>query len=553
MKAYRNFIAVSLLLAILLPPIACQNRQSPDKQSASNTPAAKKDSLLSQNGLEDPSIPGGFSTQKTLHFDSTAIPAFFKSYPALAPLQKDMQKFYADRGFAYAWYDTKGLIEQADNLYNRVINIADEGLPDKIPYKDSLIHLFNDDREALNHANAANELMLTAQYFNYARFAWGGLSESQTKSMDWFLPRKKLNLPALMDSLLKDQSSTLIQKGYVYRQYDLLRKYLARYRAIAAQNDWPNILPGKKPFSKGDSTGAIAIIRKKLFQFGDLSDNSGSAVYDSVLENGVKNYQTRLGIKQDAVIGPSTIRELNKPLLSSIRQIMVNMERSRWVPVSLDRDYLVVNIPAFQLFVFQKDSLLFSMNAVVGKSVHKTVIFNGKLQYVVFSPYWNVPSGIMKNEVLPGIRRNPNYLKNHNMEWSGKTVRQRPGPANPLGKVKFLFPNQYDIYLHDSPSKGLFNEDTRAFSHGCIRLADARKLAIYLLRNDPAWTIPNIDREMNSGKEKWVTLKDQVPVFIAYFTAWVDSQGRLNWRKDIYNRDERLAATLFENTKQPKK
>lgn len=193
------------------------------------------------------------------------------------------------------------------------------------------------------------------------------------------------------------------------------------------------------------------------------------------------------------------------------------------------------------------------MNAVVGKSVHKTVIFNGKLQYVVFSPYWNVPSGIMKNEVLPGIRRNPNYLKNHNMEWNGKTVRQRPGPANPLGKVKFLFPNQYDIYLHDSPSKGLFNEDTRAFSHGCIRLADARALAIYLLRNDPAWTIPNIDREMNSGKEKWVTLKDQVPVFIAYFTAWVDSQGRLNWRKDIYNRDERLAATLFDNTKLPKK
>lgn len=336
MKVYRHYIAVSLLLAAILLPFACQNRQSPDKQSANDTPAITKDSLLAKKQQEDPSIPGGFSPQKTLHFANTALPAFFKSYPAFAPLQIDMQKFYADRQFAYAWYDPKGLIEQADNLYNRVINISEEGLPDKIPYKDSLIRLFNDDREALNHANAATELMLTAQYFNYARIAWGGLSESQTKSMDWFLPRKKLDLPALMDSLLKDQSSSLIRKGYVYRQYDLLRKYLTRYRAIEAEHDWPAIQAGKKPFALRDSTGAIVLIRKKLFQFGDLTENSGSAIYDSTLQTGVKNYQARLGMKQDGIIGAATISSLNKPIISYIRQIMINMERSRWVPVSLD-------------------------------------------------------------------------------------------------------------------------------------------------------------------------------------------------------------------------
>jgi L,D-transpeptidase YcbB len=456
------------------------------------------------------------------------------------------------------------------------MNAAAEGLPDKIPYKDSLIQLFSEGNNAVRyanprkdhanprtthanprtdransvtaHADPQTELMLTAQYFNYARLAWGGISENQTRSINWFLPRKKIDLPALMDSLLNDKSSALIHHGYVYRQYGLLKGYLNRYRILDARGDWPLIKTSQKSLSIGDSSVATGILRKKLFLFGDLTDSSGSDRFDQDLKAGVQHYQHRLGMKEDGVAGPATIGELNKPVLACIRQILVNMERCRWVPVTLDRDYFVVNIPAFELFAYQKDSLLFAIRAVVGKSVHKTVIFNGNLQYVVFSPYWNVPSGILKNEVLPGIHRDPRYLQKHNMEWSGKTVRQKPGPANPLGQVKFLFPNQYDIYLHDSPAKGLFNEDTRAFSHGCIRLADARKVAHYLLRNDPLWPDRKIDSAMRSGKEKWVTLKDPVPVFIAYFTAWVDRQGKLNWRKDIYKRDDRLAAMLWNTT-----
>jgi murein L,D-transpeptidase YcbB/YkuD len=189
------------------------------------------------------------------------------------------------------------------------------------------------------------------------------------------------------------------------------------------------------------------------------------------------------------------------------------------------------------------------------------------MKYVVFSPYWNVPPGILGSEVLPGIKRSTSYLARHNMEvaggsgnvispssinWSKYTarnfpyiIRQKPGGANSLGKVKFLFPNEYNIYLHDTPSKGLFTETKRSFSHGCIRVSEPRKLAIYLLRNDSSWTEKRIDAAMNSAKEQYVTLKYKLPVFIGYFTAWVSSSGQLNFRDDVYGHDAKLAGLLF--------
>ncbi|HTD93164.1 MAG TPA: L,D-transpeptidase family protein, partial [Chitinophagaceae bacterium] len=171
--------------------------------------------------------------------------------------------------------------------------------------------------------------------------------------------------------------------------------------------------------------------------------------------------------------------------------------------------------------------------------------------YIVFSPYWNVPPSIIKNEVVPGIKKNKNYLANHNMEWNNGAVRQKPGPANSLGLVKFLFPNSYNIYLHDTPSKSLFSETNRAFSHGCIRLSEPKKMATYLLRKDPAWTNEKITKAMNSGTEKYVTLNPTIPVFIGYFTAWVDSEGRLNFRDDIYGHDKKMAEKMFEQANAP--
>ena len=194
------------------------------------------------------------------------------------------------------------------------------------------------------------------------------------------------------------------------------------------------------------------------------------------------------------------------------------------------------------------------MKIVVGTEAHRTVIFSDELRYVVFSPYWNVPRSIVRNEILPKMNRDPGYLGRMNMERTGTegglpVIRQRPGGANALGKVKFLFPNPYNIYLHDSPAKSLFDQTQRAFSHGCIRVSEPFELARYLLKDQPQWTDAAIRKAMNRGSEKWVTLEKKVPVFIYYLTAWVDEAGRVQFRDDIYGHDARMAAHLFGKAK----
>jgi murein L,D-transpeptidase YcbB/YkuD len=183
---------------------------------------------------------------------------------------------------------------------------------------------------------------------------------------------------------------------------------------------------------------------------------------------------------------------------------------------------------------------------VVGKTLNKTVIFGADMRYIVFSPYWNVPRSIIKKEIEPAMAKDPNYLSKHDMEWNGGNIRQKPGPKNSLGLVKFLFPNSNAIYLHDTPSKGLFNEEKRAFSHGCIRVAKPKELANLILKDDKNWSPQKIEAAMNKGVESWYSLKTKIPVYIGYFTAWVDTDGNIQFYDDIYSRDERLAAILLE-------
>jgi murein L,D-transpeptidase YcbB/YkuD len=288
--------------------------------------------------------------------------------------------------------------------------------------------------------------------------------------------------------------------GTVYQQYNLLKNYLKRFREIEKQGLWLTIKADKKKYQEGDSSLTVQMIRKKLFLAGDLKENNNSAVYDQTITAAVKQFQRKYGLKQDGIVGQGILKEMNAPLSRRIQQIIVNMERCRWVDNDPRGNYMVVNIPQFQLMAYENDHLVWAMNVVVGKEIHKTAIFHGHIKYIVFSPYWNVPPSILKNEILPAIHKNPNYLAMHDMEWNGNQVRQKPGPDNSLGKVKFLFPNSFNMYLHDSPAKSLFQEEKRTFSHGCIRVAEARKLAIYLLRNDKSWTESKIDESMNSRK-----------------------------------------------------
>ena len=524
-----------ILCLMLLLLVCCTN------QETKKVEIQKADSVPPTRSAGFESIQGSFTSQSSMHFDSSSLIAFIKKYPLFKPYEASLRTFYRGRNYAYAWYDPNGLIEQAYNLNNHMVNLDEEGLHIKISYEDSLNEYIN---QSGDQPDPEIELLLSSQYFQYAEKVWGGLHEKDSRSLNWFLPRKQLDLTVLLDSLLMD--SSFIGKGYNFRQYNLLKEYLKKYRALGS-NPYAELAGNKKSFRPGDSDSVIAVIRGRLFDLGDLSHNSGSSNYDKDLEKGVVRYQQRMGMNMDGIIGQSFLKRLNTPMGDYIKKIMINMERCRWVPVSLTNNYLIVNIPAFELFAFENDSLAFTMKVVVGKAIHKTVIFDGDLKYVVFSPYWNVPPDIMKKEVLPGIRKDPNYLAKHDMEWNGQQVRQRPGPRNSLGLVKFLFPNSYNIYLHDSPQKSLFKEDVRAFSHGCIRLAEPRKMAIYLLRNMPSWTPEKIDAAMKKGKEQYVTLKDPVPVYIAYLTAWVDRDGSINFRDDIYNRDGNLEKMILKN------
>jgi murein L,D-transpeptidase YcbB/YkuD len=243
---------------------------------------------------------------------------------------------------------------------------------------------------------------------------------------------------------------------------------------------------------------------------------------------------------------------MNVPVINRIRLLLLNMGRMQWMVQEPQGQMIVVNIPEFILHVKEGKNEVFNMPVVVGKEGHSTMMFTGNLNQVVFSPYWNVPPSIVKNEIMPAMAKNPNYLASHNMESTGNegglpVIRQLPGPQNSLGKVKFLFPNSFNIYFHDTPAKSLFEKDKRAYSHGCIRLSDPVKMANYLLQGQPEWTPEKIDEAMNSGNEKYVKLKKPVPVLITYYTAWVDEAGALHFADDIYGHDEAAMAKMFAN------
>jgi murein L,D-transpeptidase YcbB/YkuD len=534
-----------LLFMILLLPFQGCGQKKIDKSKSS------KDSTINE---WNKSIPGNFSTQTKSKFDSLEIGIFFKQFPELKKYEKNLNLFYSKREMAFAWFDNEGLIEYASNLTDKVRNLQYEGVNKELPYAhalDSMMYDGNTDKLP-DSIMLKLELMLTAQYFAFADIVWEGMDASVSKKVDWNLPRKKVSYEEFLDSILKTAPEKIKDlKRPVNRQYGLLRKFLQNYSELEEKGNWFEIKSSSKPLRPGDSSELVLQIKQRLIELGDLQINNATHLFDDDLRIAVISFQYRHGLKDDGIIGKTTIAEMNVPYKERIKQLLVNMERSRWVPVSLNSDYLVVNIPEFKLHVNSGDKLLWSCNIVVGKPIHKTAIFSGELKYVVFSPYWNVPRSIVVNELLKDMRKNPNYLAKHNMEITGyrdgiPEIRQKPGPSNSLGQVKFLFPNSYNMYLHDTPAKSLFNEPIRAFSHGCMRVQEPFKLAQFLLRNDPSWNDEKINAAMNAGKERSVTLSERVPVFIVYFTAFVDRDGKINFRKDIYERDNRMAEMIMK-------
>jgi len=499
----------------------------------------------------------------------TAIQAFFKINPESEKIKKEVNLFYKNRSFQYAWFTKDGMTQAVPNFQNQLQNYrnAFNDKTFKNAQLDTLITIIkmNPNESKINEAQRENlELLLTTTFFKYSEKAFSGINKTPHQ-LDWFIPRSKKNYQVMLESLiLKDANDKSYEPVNIY--YSKLKEKLLLYREIKAKGGFPIIKTDKKTLSITQSDTSLIKVKQRLFLSRDLKNNDKTNLFTEDLKIAISNFQQRVGLPETGVLDAKTIVEMNKSVDFRIKQMLVNLERLRWVPVEIESDYLLVNIPEYKLHIFKDKKLLWETNVVVGKEAKQTTIFKGNISRIMLNPYWNVPNSIINKEILPALKRNSNYLSKNNMEvvsfdgkpvknssinWNKYTknvpfiIRQKPGNNNALGKMKFLFPNSYSIYLHDTPSKGLFDRNDRDFSHGCIRVENPKKLLMYLLENNKTWTKEKVDKVLKTDTETGISIQPNMPVYIAYFTAWVDSDDNLNFRNDVYNLDQKLAKEIF--------
>jgi L,D-transpeptidase YcbB len=343
--------------------------------------------------------------------------------------------------------------------------------------------------------------------------------------------------------------------------YHDLKAALATYRAIKAVGGWPQ-MPAGPTLKLGMQDQRIPLLRRRLIVTGDLTPTTSDQAlfYDSAVEGAVKAFQQRHGFTADGNLGPATLAALNVPVEARIQQLRANLERARWVLHNMGDTFIVVNVAAYEAYYMKNGEIIWQGRTMVGKPYRQTPIFKAEMTYVVFNPTWTVPPTILAEDYLPALRRDPGYLNSKGLkvvdragrvvnpsqiDWaqyspkhSPYLLRQDPGPRNALGRVKFMFPNDHAVYLHDTPSKALFSRTDRAFSSGCIRVENALGLAKLLLNDEGEWNQKAIDGVLRSGKTRNVFLHEPIPVLLLYWTAWVGADGRVNFRHDLYGRDK---------------
>ncbi|HEY3119586.1 MAG TPA: L,D-transpeptidase family protein [Vicinamibacteria bacterium] len=488
---------------------------------------------------------------------------------------KDVQRFYKLNAYRPAWSTGRRLSGEAAELVEAVKSATGEGLdpaaydltPVAVLRTESSHNPFKKDSLKAQEATEL-DIRLTSAFLKYARHLLMGRVDPGEVDPHWFSSTSRQVDPVNLLRQAQESGNiqaTLQSLAPQHPEYAALKQALARYRGIAAHGGWP-VLPERLSLRKGSRDPAVATLRARLAAEGDLPPASATAgeqtLYDAAVAEGVRRFERRHGLKDDGVVDREVVAAMNVPVDRRIADLELNMERWRWLPEKLGDRHIIVNIPTFELTVFESGGPALSMRVVAGKEDSPTPIFSDEMTEIVFSPYWNIPTSILRHETLPAILRDPGYLERNDLEvvragkvvdpsridWSDDDfryqVRQRPGAKNSLGLVKFLFPNQFDVYLHDTPADSLFARNERDFSHGCVRIEKPEELAEYVLKDQPAWSRDKIVAAMHSGREQHVALKHPIPVYIVYETAWAAPDGAVNFRDDIYGHDAAQAKLL---------
>ncbi|GAP43562.1 murein L,D-transpeptidase YcbB/YkuD [Lentimicrobium saccharophilum] len=487
-----------------------------------------------------------------------------------------LPKLYIENNFNLLWINHFDSIHKVEEMSAFLEDIIFHGL---IPehyhaaeIRQSLTELAKDSALIYNSTFLANlDLLLSDAWFMAASHLYFGKIDPESLEAQWGIRRDKPDIP--FDRYLKTMlSQETVEEGFrhFYPPHPGYEAMVAEAKRLTTLKDGDFSIKAdlkNSSLKPGDSSAYIAEIKRKLAFLGLYTPDTltNPDKYDDRLLESVKKLQEHFGYNTDGAIGKNAFKALNMTVEQRIGQLYVNMERLRWMPDSLEHTYIQVNIADFTLDVFREGDTLLRMRTIVGKEYRETPVFNARITYLVFSPSWTVPPTIQRKDVIPEVRRNTGYLARKNMKvydskgrlvdpasvnWSRDgmryTIRQSPGAQNALGKVKFMFPNKHNIYLHDTPSRNLFARDERTFSSGCIRIEKPYDLALILMSDMEGWTPERIRQAMDAGIEKTVVLKNPAGVYLTYLTAWGTKAGVIHYRTDIYNRDAEMLKALRE-------
>ena len=466
-----------------------------------------------------------------------------------------LREFYQPRRFRPVWCDDEGPLHRAP-LLKQTLEAADEQGLDAAAYHLVPIrqHWYAQSAEEL----AWLDLLMTDAFLRYSKDVRTGRYDPRRVDADWHIEVADVDPVALLHTTLEagDFAASLRELPPVHPGYRRLRQALARYRRIATQGPWSQLPPGPV-LRTGDRHPQVALLRRRLLAEGDLVMGPvvEESFFDLALKDAVERFQLRHGLDMDGMVGRGTRAALNAPVATRIEQIRHNMERWRWLPRQLGERYLMVNLGGFELAVAERETTLFTMRVIIGRPYRATPQVAGALRYMVFNPYWHVPPRVAVEDLLPKQRRDPDFfvtrgirvfsgwgehaaeLKIQDIDWTAVSVRrfpyklrQDPGPYNSMGRVKFVFPNRFAVYLHDTPQRELFDQEVRTFSAGCIRIESPLRLAAYLLQGKEEWTAERIQDQIVSGETLAVALPEAVSVYLINWTAWVGEDATVYFR-----------------------